>query len=155
VRKVNCREQPLRAGHAAEYSEMISAVRGIGAVAMGVFVLTFAACTSSPATPASLGSLPVKVTSVTATLTPYNPQYRSSGIPAEEIDFIVGGSPSSPFVCTIRVWRSSKLVGITTISAAPPVERQFWMQESWPVSIKGNTFAGTPADAHVDCHTTS
>jgi hypothetical protein len=140
------------------FGETMSAVRGIAAVssgALGVLMLCLSGCTSSPTTPASRGSLPVKVTSVTATLTPYNPQYGSSGIPAEQIDFVVGGSPSGPFACTIRVWHESKLVGITTVSALPPAEHQFWIEESWPMSVKGDTFAGTPSDARVTCHTTS
>ncbi len=128
-------------------------VRKLGVIVL--LVLTLAACTSSTTAPTSRGSLPVKVTSVTATLTPYNPQYGSSGIPAEQIDFMVGGSPSGLFVCKIKVWRWNKLVASATISARPPGGHPSSFQESWPVSIAGNTFAGKPSDARVDCHMSS
>jgi hypothetical protein len=120
-----------------------------------VVALTITACTSSTTAATSPDHLPVRVTSVTATLTPYNPQDGSSGIPAEQIDFMVGGSPSGPFVCSIKVWRSNKLVAATAISATPPAGHPSWVQESVPVSITGRTFAGKPSSAQVDCHLSS
>jgi hypothetical protein len=127
-------------------------VRKVGLVGLPVLAMILVSYTSSGTPPTSSGVLPVTVTSVTATLTPYNPQLSSSGIPAEQVDFTVGGSPSGPFVCTIKVWRSGRLVASSPISANPPAGHPASFQESVPVSISGRTFAGKPSDAHVDCH---
>jgi hypothetical protein len=89
---------------------------------------------------------------VIANLTTYNPAIACAGIPPEEVNFPVGGSPSGGFVCGIEVWRSGKLVGSTAITTSPPGGHASSVQESVPVSVKGNTFAGKPPDAHVDCH---
>jgi len=130
----------------------MDAVRKVGLFGVSLLAMILASCTSAGTSPTSSGALPVRVTSVTATLTPYNPQLASAGIPAEQVDFTVGGSPSGPFVCTIKVWRSGRLVASSPLSADPPAGHPASVQESVPVSISGRTFAGKPSDAHVDCH---
>ena len=92
------------------------------------------------------------VTSVTATLTPYNPQISNSGIPAEQVSFTVGGHPSGSFVCDIRVLRAGKVVGTTQVGVGAPSGHPSSVQEGVAVSISGSTFPGTPADAQVACH---
>jgi hypothetical protein len=58
-----------------------------GALALG--------CSITPsAAPRSSGSVQVHVTSVRAILEPYNPQISNHGIPAEQINFTVGGLPT-------------------------------------------------------------
>gem|GEM_PF-4686926 len=99
----------------------------------------------------------MKVTSVTATLEPYNPQISNGGIPAEQVNFTVsaasGSFVSGSFSCTIEVLRSGRQVGATTVGFGPPGSSSSSLQESVPVEgIKGDNFAGKPSDAHVVCH---
>jgi hypothetical protein len=119
---------------------------------------SFAGCSSTPAATKdhmpiapSAGSLPVKITSVAATLEPYNPQLGNHGIPAEQVNFAV--KTTAPyFSCKIDVFRSGHIVGTTTSEMASPLERTGSVTESVPVErIKGATFAGKPSDAHVVC----
>lgn len=88
--------------------------------------------------------------SVTATLTPYNPELASAGLPAEQVDFAVGPSPSTSIACKIEVWRSGKLVGSISIGASVPLRHTSSL--SVPVSITESTFAGKRSNAHVTCH---
>jgi hypothetical protein len=119
----------------------------------------FAGCNSTPATTKdhmsiapSAGGLPVRITSVAATLEPYNPQFGNRGIPAEQVNFTV--KTTAPyFSCKIDVLRSGRIVGTTTWEMASPLERTGSVTESVPVEgIKGATFAGKPSDANVVCH---
>lgn len=120
---------------------------------------TFVGCNStpppakvSPTIPGtSKGTLPVKVTSVKATLEPYNPQFGNQGIPAEEVNFTVNSVRGS-FSCRIEVVRSDRIVGSTTATMGPPSGGSSSVTESVPVEgIKGGTFAGNPSNAHVVC----
>jgi len=113
--------------------------------------LLLGGCAATSTTSGSSGALPVTITSVTATLTPYNPTLGSAGIPAEEVDFTVGGSPSGPFVCDVHVLYSGHEVGSTSISTNPPTGRPATLAESVPVTISRATFSGTPRDATVSC----
>jgi hypothetical protein len=120
---------------------------------MAVVLGLLAEACSSTSTPSTPGALPVTVTSVTGTLTPYNPAISSAGIPAEEVAFTVGGAPPGLFVCQIHVRFSGHTVGSTSISAAPPAGNPPTVQESVAVAISRATFAGTPANALVTCRT--
>jgi hypothetical protein len=81
---------------------------------------------------------------------PYNPEFASAGLPAEQVGFTVGRSSSTSIACTIEVWHSGKFVGSTSIEASAAVGHSSSL--SMPVSIKGSTFAGKLSDAHVTCH---
>lgn len=113
---------------------------------------TVTAASAGPAVAVRAQTLPVKVRSVTATLTPYNPQFSSAGIPAEQVTFTVGRPSTPSYVCTIEVWRSGKLIGSTSMIGGTRGERSSRLHVSVPVSIRGSTFAGKPSDAHVTCH---
>lgn len=111
-------------------------------------VATFG-CGSTPTIPTS-GKLGVQVTSVAATLEPYNPQISNHGIPAEQVNFTVSGLPKSSatsyFHCSVRVFHSGRQVGATSVvSGASP-------RQSVSVEVRGRNFAGKPSDAHVRCH---
>jgi len=97
--------------------------------------------------------LPATVTSVTGTLTPYNPTLSSSGIPAEQVDFTI--SPNGPFECTVRVSNGGKVVGSTFATFGEPQGNPSSVQESVDVSITGDTFQGSPSDASVTCFPTT
>jgi hypothetical protein len=119
----------------------------------------FAGCNPTPAPtksssglPANPGTLPTKVTSVTATLEPYNPAFSNQGISAEQVDFTVS-SVTGNFSCKIDVLRSGRIVGSTMATMGPPSEGSSSLTESVPVEgIRGGTFAGKPSNAHVTCH---
>jgi len=132
----------------------------------GVMVL---GCTSTPtatqgstpttqavsASPAP-GTLRVRVTSVTATLDPYNPQVASGGIPAEHVIFKVSGVPTStrPYLrCTVTVFHMGQAVGTTSMGAGASLSRSSTYQAD--VQVNGQNFAGQPSDAHVVCSTTT
>ena len=95
------------------------------------------------------------VTSVTATLLPYNPQLSNHGIPAEQVNFTVSHIPVSSvpasFHCTIEVFHSGRQVGATTVGTGAPLGYSTSSQ-SLGVEVKGDNFAGKPSDAHVVCH---
>jgi hypothetical protein len=100
---------------------------------------------------AASGNLVVKVTSVTATLEPYNPQIANAGIPAEQVSFIVR-SIDLPLSCTIDVLRSGRTVGSTVVGLGASTGTSGLVTETVPVEgITGGTFAGSPANAHVLC----
>ena len=93
----------------------------------------------------------VKVTSVTATLEPYDPQIADQGIPAEQVSFIVP-SNDLPLSCTIDVLRSGRTVGSTVVGLGASTGASGSVTETVPVEgIKGGTFAGSPANASVIC----
>lgn len=102
---------------------------------------------SSVSTP---GALQVQVTSVTATLLPYNPEFSNGGIPAEQVEFTISGVPPPPaptsLRCNIEVFHSGRQVGGTTVGFGDSASRQ-----SWSVEVKGGNFAGKPSDALVAC----
>lgn len=108
---------------------------------------------SGPATTNST-NLSVQVTSVTATLLPYNPQLSNQGIPAEHIEFTVGGLPPSAapssFRCNIEVFHSGRQVGMTSVGTGAPPEYTTSSQ-SVGVAVTGGSFAGRPSDAHISC----
>lgn len=93
----------------------------------------------------------MNVTSVKATLEPYNPQLGNQGIPAEEVSFTVNSVAGSSS-CRIEVVRSGRIVGSTTITIRPPSGESGSVTTSVPVErMKGGTFAGRPSNAHVVC----
>jgi len=93
----------------------------------------------------------VQVTSVSATLEPYNPQLANQGIAAEQVNFTVS-SVTGNFSCQIDVLRSGRIVGSTTATMGPPSAGSTSVTESIPVEgIRGGTFAGKPSNAHVAC----
>ena len=133
------------AGRTARRVPMVLAVTVLAGTAI-------AGCRSTTTSSARLpGALPVTVTSVRATLTPYNPVTSSGGVPAEEVRFVVVGTPSGPFVCDIVILYSGQTVGSTSISASPPAGHPPTVSESVPVAISRATFTGAPSDARVTC----
>lgn len=98
--------------------------------------------------------LSVQVTSVTATLLPYNPQVSNRGIPAEHIDFTVSGIPASSapssFRCNIEVFHSGRQVARTSLGTGAPPEYTN-SNQSVGVAVTGGGFAGRPSDAHISC----
>jgi hypothetical protein len=92
----------------------------------------------------------VKVTSVTSTLEPYNPQFANQGIPAELVSFT--GSVTTAFSCKVDVLRAGQIVGSTTAGMGPPAKSSNSEKESVAVeNIKHGTFAGNASNAHVTC----
>jgi hypothetical protein len=116
------------------------------------------ACGSTPGAapgtstlPPTPGELVTHVTSVTATLEPYNPQLTDQGVPAEQVNFIVT-SVSGPFSCRVDVRRWGRIVGTTVATMGPPSGTSGSATESVPVEgIKGGTFAGNSSNALVVC----
>jgi len=122
---------------------------------LAISLMAGASCVGCSSTPksiaASSGYLPVKVTSVTATLEPYNPQSANQGVPAEQVSFTVS-SVSGDFSCSIDVLRSGRVVGKTFAGFAPASGASGSVKESVPVEgIKGPSFDGRPSNAHVTC----
>lgn len=102
------------------------------------------------ACPAPSTNLSVKVTSVTSTLEPYNPQFANQGIPAELVSFT--GSVTTAFSCKVDVLRAGQIVGSTTAGMGPPAKSSNSEKESVAVeNIKHGTFAGNASNAHVTC----
>jgi hypothetical protein len=106
-----------------------------------------------------VGGLPVTVTSVTGTWEPGNPGTTSGGVPAERVDFTVGGytygSPN-PLVCLIDVYHKGVMVGSTlaTIGSTAGTARAGGVKESDPVEVDlSSPFHGNPSDATVSCMT--
>jgi len=98
--------------------------------------------------------LPVTVNSVIGTYEPYNPMLGNEGIPAEEVDFTVGGSPSGELVCLVVVLNDSgQRVGSTIMTTGPQSGDAASVNESIPVDITGNIFDGSAANAVVHCGT--
>jgi len=98
--------------------------------------------------------LPVTVNSVTGTYEPYNPMLGNEGIPAEEVDFTVGGSPSGELVCLVVVLNDSgQRVGSTIMTTGAQSGNASSVDESVPVDITGDIFNGTAANAVVHCGT--
>ena len=95
----------------------------------------------------------MRVTSVTATLEPYNPQISNHGIPAEEVNFSVSGLPTSStgsyLHCNVGIFHLGRQVGATSVVTGATAT------QSVGVEISGNNFAGKPADAHVECRTST
>jgi len=128
---------------------------------MGAALIVGASCAGCGSTPksasatsrpsASSGNLVVRVTSVTATLEPYNPQIADQGIPAEDVSFILR-SIDLPLSCTIDIVRSGRTVGSTVVGLGASPGASGLVTETVPVEgIKGGSFAGSPANAHVFC----
>jgi len=117
-------------------------------VASGVMAL---GCSATPAaTPRSTpGTLGVQVTSVTATLEPYDPQISTHGIPAEQVNFTVSGlpSPSAHYTlhCTLAIFHEGRQVGATRMDAGAAAS------QSVSVEVNGDNFDGKPSDAQVAC----
>jgi hypothetical protein len=98
--------------------------------------------------------LPVTVTSVLGTYEPYNPVLGSEGIPAEEVDFTVGGSPSGEIVCLVEILNDAgQRVGSTIMTTGPQSGNAASVDESIAVDITGSIFNGTAANAVVQCGT--
>ena len=98
--------------------------------------------------------LPVTVNSVIGTYEPYNPMFGDEGIPAEQVDFTVGGSASGELVCLIDVLNDSgQRVGSTIMTTGQQSGDAASVNESIPVDITGNIFNGTAANAVVHCGT--
>lgn len=102
----------------------------------------------------SCNFLPVTVNSVIGTYEPYNPMLGNEGIPAEQVDFTVGGSPSGELVCLIEVLNDSgQRVGSTIMTTGQQSGDAVSVSESIPVDITGNIFNGTASNAIVHCGT--
>jgi len=102
----------------------------------------------------SCNFLPVTVNSVIGTYEPYNPALGNQGIPAEEVDFTVGGSPSGEIVCLVEVLNDSgQRVGSTIMTTGPQSGNAASVNESIPVDVTGNIFNGSAANAVVQCGT--
>jgi hypothetical protein len=100
--------------------------------------------------------LPVTVTSVVGTYEPYNPMLGDEGIPAEQVGFTVGGSPSGELVCLVEVFNDSgQRVGSTIMTTGSQNGNDASVDESVPVDITGDIFDGTAANAVVHCGTRS
>jgi hypothetical protein len=97
--------------------------------------------------------LPVTVTSVTATTTPYDPTRAPAGYPAEQVDFTVGGSPSGQITCPIEVLHGGVVVGSTVARIGLPAGSPSAVQKSVTVNVSGDNFNGNPSDAQVACYT--
>ena len=103
---------------------------------------------------ASCTFLPVTVNSVIGTYEPYNPMLGNEGIPAEEVDFTVGGSPSGQLICLVQVLDDSgQRVGSTIMTTGTQSGNIASVDESVAVDITGNIFNGTAANAVVHCGT--
>lgn len=122
-----------------------------------------AACSSTSTTPPTTpGTVLTKVTSVNATLDPYNPMVTNQGIPAEQVDFNLLGNvpPNRSVSCQVSVLRFGHLVGTTTITGGTALVNPQTNMGPLPgggsmgvsvENIKGGTFNGKPSDAHVVC----
>lgn len=98
--------------------------------------------------------LPVTVNSVIGTYEPYDPMLTNEGIPAEEVDFTVGGSPSGELVCLVVVFDDSgQRVGSTIMTTGAQTGSSDSVNVSVAVDITGDIFNGTPANAVVHCGT--
>jgi hypothetical protein len=105
------------------------------------------------------GGLAVTVTSVTGTLEPYNPALRSSGVPAEQVDFTVGDYAfgSAGLVCLISVRDAGQLVGSAIVTfgsrGGTPVSGALQqVAESVAVDITlPSPCNGPPFDASAGC----
>jgi hypothetical protein len=97
--------------------------------------------------------LPVTVTSVTATTTPYDPTRASAGYPAEQVNFIVGGSPTGSMTCPIEIIHNGAVVGSTVAGIGLPAGSPSSVQESVTVNVSGDNFNGNPSNAQVACYT--
>jgi hypothetical protein len=124
-----------------------------GALSLGCNSLPSATPGSAPS-PAAAGALGVLVTSVRATLLPYNPALSTHGIPAEQVNFKVSRIPvssaTSSFRCDIEVFRSGRQVGATAVSTGAP-SGYSTSSQSVSVEVTGSNFAGQASDAHVVC----
>lgn len=98
-------------------------------------------------------ALPVTVTSVTATTTPYDPTHASAGYPAEQVNFTVGGSPTGSLTCQIVILYNGTVVGSATYGRGLPAGSPSSLQESATVDVSGDNFDGNPSNAHVTCST--
>jgi hypothetical protein len=95
--------------------------------------------------------LHTEVTSVIATLEPYNPQIGDQGIPAEQVNFTVTLVPGD-FECRVEVLHMDRIVGATMVTMGPTTSSSGSVAESVSVEhIRGGTFAGRPSDARVVC----
>jgi hypothetical protein len=95
---------------------------------------------------------PVTVSSVTGTYEPYNPSLANQGLPAEQVDFTVGGSPSGSLVCLIEVFSDAgQLLGSTVVTTGPQTGLAPTVDESVAVPITGEIFDGGPSNARVVC----
>jgi hypothetical protein len=111
----------------------------------GIVVL---GCGADPqATPATLGA---RVTSVTPTLEPYNPELSNHGIPAERVNFTLDGLPSPStglyLHCTVQVFHAGRQVGATSVVTGAAAT------QSVSVAVNGDNFSGKPSDAHIVCN---
>lgn len=96
-------------------------------------------------------AFPVKVTSVSAALEPYNLEFTNQGVPAEVVTFTVSSVPAGNLSCKIDVLRSGHIVGSTSMNSFSGGSRV--LAESVQVAkISGDTFAGRPSNARVICH---
>jgi len=96
--------------------------------------------------PAKSGNLVVNVISVTPDLQ----QIGSHGIPFERVSFIVR-SIDLPISCRIEVVRSGRTVS-SSVAGLQPRTASGTFNWTVPVEVKGGSFAGSPANAHVFCN---
>jgi hypothetical protein len=127
-----------------------------------ILAVVLGACGLSTTVPSS-GSVAAKVTSVVATLDPYNPMLANQGIPAEAVAFTIGPvAPDRQLSCDVRVFHLGRLVGHGTVGVESAVTVGTGPVKG-PVpgggtvsttveGIRGGTFAGKPSDGQVTCH---
>jgi hypothetical protein len=96
--------------------------------------------------------LPVTVTSVTPTTTPYDPTRASAGYPAEQVDFTVGSSPTGGITCQIEIVHNGAIVGSTVAGIGLAAGARPPFQLSVTVDVSGDNFNGTPSNAQVSCY---
>jgi hypothetical protein len=117
----------------------------LGALMVGGALLAFALT--------SCIAFAVTVNSVTGAYEPYNPMFATGGIPAEDVDFTVNGSPTENLVCLIEVFNNSgQMVGNTVAGLGePPGGWGSSQEESIGVSVTGDILNGTSSNALVRC----
>jgi hypothetical protein len=102
--------------------------------------------------------LPLTVTSVVATLAPYDPTVGDQGIPIEVVRYRLAHFPSAVFVCQSVVRRHGKVVGVGASShgaygpKSPPLPAGLTARDQGEtLQLSVPTFKGVPADATVVC----
>ena len=114
-------------------------VRLVGLAAGGsLLTLALSSCTV----------FPVTVNSVTGTYVPDPPV---GGIPAEQVDFTVHGSPTADLVCLIEVFNDSGQMVGSTVSTTGEPSGSSSQDISEAVPITGDNFNGTSSNAVIRC----
>ena len=132
---------------------VLAAVLGVGVSLTGCSSTAPKATTGHRShSPAAAKSPVVRVSSVTAVLEPKSPLSAKKVTPTERVNFTV--SPVDGLLsCRVDVLRSGQVVGSTTVEVGSRAATLASVRESVAVQdVQGGPFPGTPADAHVVCH---